>query len=33
MFDREIYDPDKHGDLEKYLAKERGEVSDEGGDK
>ena len=33
MFDREIYDPDKHGDLEKYLAKERGEVSDEGGDR
>jgi hypothetical protein len=25
MFDREIYDPAKHGPLEDYLAQERGD--------
>jgi hypothetical protein len=33
MFDRDIYDPNKHGPLEEYLAKERGEIPNEGGDK
>ena len=33
MFDRDIYDPNKHGPLEEYLAKERGENPNEGGDK
>jgi hypothetical protein len=31
MFDREIYDPSKHGPLEDYLARERGDISKGGG--
>ena len=34
MFDREIYNPSKHGDLDTYLEKERrGEITDKGDDK
>lgn len=32
LFDREIYDPEKHGPLDDYLAKECGEAP-KGGDK
>jgi hypothetical protein len=33
MFDREIYDPSKHGPLEDYLNKETGRDLNKGGGK